>query len=102
MEMLLMGDAIDAERALQIGLITRLVEPSQLISELRSMTKHLASFAPMVPRTMKAMVNYGMEGSLASALMFEKYAQGALVQTADKKEGIAAFLEKRKPLWQGK
>ena len=102
MEMLLMGDAIDAERAMKIGLVTRLVEPEDLIGELKRMTKHLASFAPMVPRTMKAMVNYGMEGSLASALMFEKYAQGALVQTADKKEGIAAFLEKRKPVWQGK
>ncbi len=102
MEMLLMGDAIDAERALQIGLITRMVEPEALIDELKTMTKHLASFAPMVPRTMKAMVNFGMEGSLASALMLEKYAQGALVQTADKEEGIAAFLEKRKPVWQGK
>ncbi len=43
-----------------------------------------------------------MEGSLASALMFEKYAQGALVQTEDKKEGINAFLEKRLPKFKGK
>jgi len=42
-----------------------------------------------------------MEGSLAGALMFEKYAQGALVQTKDKKEGINAFLEKRKPIFKG-
>ena len=102
MEMLLMGDPIDAERALQIGLITRIVEPEELIPEATRMAAHLASFAPFVPRTMKAMVNFGMEASLAGALMLEKYAQGALVQTDDKVEGISAFLEKRDPDFKGR
>ncbi len=102
MEMLLMGEPIDAERALQIGLITRIVELDALLDEARRMADHLASFAPFVPRTMKAMVNFGMEASLAGALMFEKYAQGALVQTDDKVEGITAFLEKRPPEFKGK
>ena len=43
-----------------------------------------------------------MEASLAGALMLEKYAQGALVQTEDKQEGITAFLEKRKPDFKGR
>ncbi|NKC01554.1 MAG: enoyl-CoA hydratase/isomerase family protein [Pseudomonadales bacterium] len=102
MEMMLMGEPIDAERALQIGLVTRLVEPEELLPEVRRMAEHLATFAPFVPRTMKAMVHFGMEASLASALMFEKYAQGALVQTEDKIEGINAFLEKRDPEFKGK
>lgn len=102
MEMLLMGEPIDAERALQIGLITRLVEPDQLIQEASRMADHLARFAPFVPRTMKAMVHFGMEASLAGALMLEKYAQGALVQTEDKVEGITAFLEKRDPDFKGR
>jgi enoyl-CoA hydratase len=102
MEMLLMGEPIDAERALQIGLITRIVEPDELIPEARRMAAHLAKFAPFVPRTMKAMVHFGMEASLAGALMFEKYAQGALVQTDDKVEGITAFLEKRDPDFKGR
>lgn len=102
MEMLLMGQPIDAERALQIGLVTRLVEPEDLLVETRLMADHLASFAPFVPRTMKAMVHFGMEASLAGALMFEKYAQGALVQTEDKVEGITAFLDKRPPEFKGK
>jgi enoyl-CoA hydratase len=101
MEMLLMGEPIDAQRALQIGLVTRVVERDELLPEVRRMAKHLASFAPFVPRTMKAMVHFGMEASLAGALMLEKYAQGALVQTDDKVEGISAFLEKRKPDFQG-
>ena len=102
MEMLLMGETIDAERALQIGLITRLVEADELIPELMQMAEHLSTFAPFVPRTMKAMVHFGMEASLAGALMLEKYAQGALVQTEDKTEGLNAFLEKRKPNFKGK
>lgn len=102
MEMLLMGEPISAERALQIGLVTRVVESTELLSEVRRMADHLASFAPFVPRTMKAMVHFGMEASLAGALMFEKYAQGALVQTEDKHEGITAFLDKRDPEFKGR
>ena len=102
MEMMLMGEPIDAERALSIGLVTRLVEPEELLPEARRMAEHLASFAPFVPRTMKAMVHFGMEAGLAGALMFEKYAQGALVQTEDSREGITAFLEKRKPEFKGR
>ena len=102
MEMMLMGEPIDADRALQIGLVTRLVEPEELIPEIKRMADHLSQFAPFVPRTMKAMVHFGMEASLAGALMFEKYAQGALVQTQDKEEGIRAFLDKRRPSFKGK
>jgi enoyl-CoA hydratase/carnithine racemase len=102
MEMLLMGQPIDAERALSIGLVTRIVEPAELIDEAQRMADHLAQFAPFVPRTMKAMVHFGMEASLAGALMLEKYAQGALVQTEDKVEGISAFLDKRDPEFKGR
>ena len=101
MEMLLMGEPIDAERALNIGLVTRLIKPENLLPEARRMADHLATFAPFVPRTMKMMVNFGMEASTAAASMLEKYAQGALVQTDDAKEGIRAFLEKRNPKFKG-
>jgi enoyl-CoA hydratase/carnithine racemase len=100
--MLLMGEPIDAEHALRIGLVTRVVEAEELLPEVRRMADHLAGFAPFVPRFMKLMVHAGMEGSLASGLALEKVAQGALCETEDKKEGLRAFLEKRPPQWQGR
>lgn len=102
MEMMLMGEPIDADRALQVGLVTRVVESGELLPEVSRMAEHLASFAPFVPQFMKAMVHQGMEGSMAAALAMEKFAQGALVQTEDKDEGINAFLEKRPPTFKGR
>ena len=102
MEMMLMGEPISADRAMQMGLVTRMVDPDELLPEIHRMAEHLASFAPFVPHFMKAMVHEGMEGSLKAALAMEKFAQGALVQTQDKEEGISAFLEKRKPTFEGR
>ena len=96
-----MGETIGGRKALEIGLVTRLYDSKNLLEEAKKMAEHLSSFAPFVPRTMKAMVNFGMEASLSGALMLEKYAQGALVQTKDKEEGINAFLEKREPNFKG-
>lgn len=102
MHMLLMGEPIDAQRALSIGLVTKLTAPEALLDEVQAMAEHLATFAPFVPRFMKAMVHSGMEASLVAGLALEKFAQGALCQTEDKKEGLRAFLEKRPPQWQGR
>lgn len=102
MHMLLMGEPIDAQHALQLGLVTRVVEPEALLDEAQRMAEHLAGFAPFVPQFMKAMVHSGMDGSLASGLALEKFAQGALCETEDKKEGLRAFLDKRPPQWQGR
>ena len=102
MHMLLMGEPIDAQQALSIGLATKLTAPEALLDEVQAMAEHLATFAPFVPRFMKAMVHSGMEASLVAGLALEKFAQGALCETEDKKEGLRAFLEKRPPQWQGR
>lgn len=102
MEMLLMGEVIGAERALEIGLVTRLVEADDLLPTVRRMARKLADYAPFVPQFMKAMVHFGMEGSMTAGLALEKFAQGALCETEDKAEGLRAFLEKRKPEWKGR
>ena len=102
LEMLLMGEPIKADQALQIGLVTRIVEPEKLSQEVTLMADHLAGFAPFVPQFMKIMVQQGLEGSSDAALAMEKFAQSALLQTEDKQEGITAFLEKRKPEFKGR
>lgn len=102
MEMLLMGEVIGAERALEIGLVTRLTEADDLLPTVRRMAEKLAGYAPFVPQFMKAMVHFGMEGSMTAGLALEKFAQGALCETEDKAEGLRAFLEKRKPEWKGR
>ena len=102
MHMLLMGEPIDAQQALSIGLVTKLTAPEALLDEVQAMAEHLATFAPFVPRFMKAMVHSGMEASLVAGLALEKFAPGAQCETEDKKEGLRAFLEKRPPQWQGR
>ena len=102
LEMLLMGEPMTAAQAFQMGLVTRLVESGSLLAELESMATHLATFAPFVPHFMKVMVQQGLEGSSASALAMEKFAQSALLQTEDKEEGIDAFLSKRLPEFKGR
>ena len=102
MEMMLMGEPISAEQALQIGLVTCVTETDNLMTELERRAAHLATFAPFVPQFMKLMVHKGMEGSKEAALAMEKMGQGALLQTEDKNEGIDAFLSKRKPVFKGK
>ena len=102
LEMLLMGEPVNADRALQVGLVTRVVEQERLSQEVIQMARHLAGFAPFVPQFMKIMVQQGLEGSSDAALAMEKFAQSALLQTEDKREGIKAFLEKRKPDFKGR
>jgi enoyl-CoA hydratase len=102
LEMLLMGEPIFADRALQIGLVTHVCTQADLMPEVERRAEHLAKFAPFVPQFMKLMVHKGMEGSKEAALAMEKFGQGALVQTEDKVEGIDAFLNKRSPTFKGK
>ena len=102
LEMLLMGEAMDAAQALQIGLVTRISESDQLRLQVQKMASHLSGYAPFVPHFMKIMVQQGLEGSSAAALAMEKFAQSALLQTEDKQEGIDAFINKRSPRFKGR
>jgi len=102
MEMMLMGEPIGAGQALQMGLVTCVLEADQLMAELERRATHLATFAPFVPQFMKLMLHKGMESSKEAALTMEKMGQGALLQTEDKNEGIDAFLTKRKPEFHGR
>jgi enoyl-CoA hydratase len=102
MELILTGDPIDAQEAYRIGLVNKVVPLAQLMDEVRSLAKKLASKPPLALRAAKDAVDYGADMSLATALEFENRLFAILSGSADKAEGVASFLEKRKPEWKGR
>jgi enoyl-CoA hydratase len=97
MEMMLTGRMMDAAEAEQVGIVVRVVSADQLMAEaLTTATKIAAMSGPAVVAT-KLMVNEALEFSLADGRQEERKAFYALFDHADQKEGMMAFLEKRKP-----
>jgi enoyl-CoA hydratase/carnithine racemase len=84
------------------GVVTRLVPPAELHGEVLKLGEQIAQNAPLAVRATKRVVNAGLEMRLGDALTLEQDALSALFATADANEGIAAFLSKRTPVWQGK
>jgi enoyl-CoA hydratase len=102
MEMILTGEPIDAREAFRIGLVNKVVPAAQLMEEARALAKKLAAKPPLALRAAKDVVDFGAEMSLAVALEFENRLFAIVSGSADKAEGVAAFLEKRKPEWHGR
>jgi enoyl-CoA hydratase len=100
-ELILTGDPVDAERALELGMVHRVVPRESLASATLELAEKLASRAPVALRLAKAALNLSARVPLDSGLAFEVLSQTVLFETKDKKEGVTAFLEKRKPKFQG-
>jgi enoyl-CoA hydratase len=98
----LSGDMIDAQLALQIGLVERVVPQDELLSTAKKLAQTIASKAPLAIEATKRAINGGAHLPMADALELEALEFGTLVGTSDFKEGTSAFLEKRKPEWKGK
>ena len=102
MYLCLTGEIIDAQEALRIGLVQRVVPPSDLLSEAKRIATTIASKAPLAIAACKRTINNGAHLSIDDALELEALEFGTLVDTEDIKEGTGAFLEKRKPQWKGR
>jgi|HubBroStandDraft_4_1064222.scaffolds.fasta_scaffold00034_26 enoyl-CoA hydratase len=98
----LTGEIIDAKEALRIGLVERVVPAQELMDEAKRIATLIASKAPLAIAACKRVINNGAHLSIDDALELEALEFGTLVDTEDIKEGTSAFLEKRKPNWQGK
>jgi len=102
MEMILTGRSISAEEAYRVGLVNRVVPPESLMEEAKKLATEVASKPPISIRSAKEAILKAQDATLEVGLEFERKAFYMLFATEDGKEGMRAFLEKRKPSFKGK
>ena len=102
LELCLAGTPITAERALQLGIVNRVVPAADLEAETMALAKRLAASAPLALRGMLDCVNVGGECGIEEGLEYEATQFGLVFSTDDMREGTSAFLEKRKPAFNGR
>ena len=100
-ELILTADLLDADAALRYGIVSRVVAPEALMPEAMALAQKIAEYAPLAVRFAKRAINRGMQTDLDSGLEYERYAAAMIIDSADRKEGMQAFLEKCKPVFKG-
>jgi enoyl-CoA hydratase/carnithine racemase len=101
-ELIFTGRRVAADEALRIGLVNRVVEPAALLAEAKKMAAMICEAGPIALEQAKYAINYGMETDLHTGLAIESNAYWVCIPTEDRLEGLAAFKEKRKPVYKGK
>jgi enoyl-CoA hydratase/carnithine racemase len=101
-EIILTGKPFSAQQALEWGVINRLCEPDELMTAVRETAQTICDNAPLSVRQAKKSIHTGLQMDLKSGLIFEIEAYNRLVDTEDRREGVLAFNEKRKPRFVGR
>jgi enoyl-CoA hydratase len=102
LELCLSGAPIDATRAAQLGIVTRVVAAAELEAETLKIAEQLAHAAPLALRGTLDAVNVGGECGIEEGLQYETAQFGLMFSTDDMREGTRAFLERRKPVFSGR
>ena len=102
MEMVLTGRMIDAAEAERCGLVSRVVPLAELIPEAMKAARAIAALSPIAVMMAKQLVNAAYETPLAQGVMLERRMFQSLFGLEDQKEGMAAFVEKRRPAFTGR
>ena len=102
LQLILSGEMISAQEAYRIGLVNEVVPPASLIARCEAILIQILANAPVAVRFALEAVNKGMETSLSAGLLLEASLFAICAATEDKKEGTAAFLEKRTAHFQGR
>lgn len=100
-EWVLTGDVYDAQEALRVGLVSRVVPIEKLIETARELASKILARSPIAVRLAKIALNASARVPLDSGVQMEMLAQGILYESKDKYEGMTAFLEKRKARFTG-
>ena len=101
-ELILTGRFLEADEARQAGLVTSVVTPERLLAETRTVADRILAKGPLAVRLAKLVVRTGMDADQRTGQVVERLAQSLLYTTDDKREGAAAFLEKRTPDFRGR
>ena len=101
-ELLLTGRPFDAAQALAWGLVNAVHAPQDVLPQALETARRIADNAPLAVRQIKKSVRYGGQMELRTAFRFEVEAYNHLMDTDDRREGVAAFNEKRKPVFIGR
>ncbi|HEU4360502.1 MAG TPA: enoyl-CoA hydratase/isomerase family protein, partial [Mycobacterium sp.] len=101
MELLLTGESINAQRAEEIGLVWKLVEPDELRATARAWARTLTAAAPLAQRATKEVAWRSADMGWTEAVRFGETMRKVAGATRDAAEGVRAWREKRKPNWQG-
>ena len=100
-ELLLSGRQIEAEEACKIGLVNRVVPGKRLMEECELLAQNMAEKSPIAVKLLLNALNKGMNTDLDTGLIIELLSVGICFGSEDRKEGMSAFLEKRKPVFKG-
>jgi len=99
-QLMLTGERISAAQAAQIGLVNEVVSAAELMTRAQELAQTIAAKPKMALQLIKEAVNNGLEMDLNRAFAYEADLFGLCFATADQKEGMRAFLEKRQPNWR--
>lgn len=102
LELILSAEIITADEALRIGLVSKLVKGASLAAETETLARTMAAKAPIALRFIKEAVNKGLDLTLEQGLRLEAELYFLIHTTADRTEGVTAFLKKRPPQFKGK
>ncbi len=102
LELCLTGEPVDAARALQLGLVNRVVPAAELEAETMALARRLATSAPLALRGILDCILAGGECTIGEGLEYEATQFGLVFASEDMREGTRAFLEKRQPAFQGR
>ncbi len=97
--LLMTSEMVTAQRAYEMGLVQKVVEPEELMNEALNIAKTISQKGQEAVRHVKEVARKGIELSFDDGQAYEAYIFGSLFDTHETKEGIKAFLEKRKPNW---
>lgn len=102
MELMLIGEPIDAARAREIGLVNRVVPGPALMAEARALAERIAGNGPLALRAIKRTARAASGLSLAEGFALENQAKASVLASEDAREGPRAFMEKRSPVYRGR